>query len=522
MPRLLGSLAFCCAIIALGSCSKLAGLVGNKPGTAPSYLTVSPHSATIKPGDKVQLTATVYDGNDKPISGRTVIWETPHAEGTATVDQTGLVTGVKAGDSFVTATDPVLLQDHAVVTVLSSQPVGSVSVSPAAATIGVGQHIQLSAILKDANGALVTGRVVTWAPDNAAASVDATGLVTGVSAAATPVTITATSEGKGGTAKITVQLAAVPTELFAVAVANCGSAMIALGAGGRALYYDGVSWQPQTSGTMNDMRAVSEDCSLPGFRCTAIGADGTMLHFDGANWSPVTSGTATTLYGLDPNDAPQWAAGAGGAIVHYDGANWGAVSSGFAYDLFWIGAPPSGPVKAVAIGASGTILTYNGATWSRLTPPTTQTLRSASATNAGGTVFAVGDGGVILRASISNLLNWSMMTLGSNALLAVKGSETGNEAFAVGAGGTILHYDGNGWSAISSPTNMRLDAIDGPSFSDLYAVGEGGVILHYDGSSWQVMVSPITAPARGLLRAAIARGHSDLALRSAFRMRMRK
>src|SRR6266516_3524018 len=70
----------------------------------------------------------------------------------------------------------------------------TVSVLPAASNIGVGQTLQLTATPRDATGNPMTGRVVTWATNNAAiASVDANGLVTG----ATPgsATLTATSDG---------------------------------------------------------------------------------------------------------------------------------------------------------------------------------------------------------------------------------------------------------------------------------------------------------------------------------------
>src|SRR5207244_2053813 len=61
----------------------------------------------------------------------------------------------------------------------------------------------LTATNKDANGNVLTGRVVTWASSNTpVATVSSTGLVTGV--AQGQATITATSEGKQGMAAITV------------------------------------------------------------------------------------------------------------------------------------------------------------------------------------------------------------------------------------------------------------------------------------------------------------------------------
>ena len=97
---------------------------------------------------------------------------------------------------------PAAVVDSAVVMV-SAVPVASVALSPAAASLSVGQLVQLTATAQDSTGAPLAGRVVTWTSSNGAvARVSADGLVTG--AAPGSATITAASEGKGSTATITV------------------------------------------------------------------------------------------------------------------------------------------------------------------------------------------------------------------------------------------------------------------------------------------------------------------------------
>jgi hypothetical protein len=82
-------------------------------------------------------------------------------------------------------------------------PVASVVVSPATASVAVGQMVQLTATPKDARGNSLSGRVVTWATSNAAlATVSGSGLVSGLVVGS--VTITATSEGQSGTAAVMV------------------------------------------------------------------------------------------------------------------------------------------------------------------------------------------------------------------------------------------------------------------------------------------------------------------------------
>src|SRR2546427_963602 len=57
------------------------------------------------------------------------------------------------------------LADTAGVTI-TNVPVASVTVSPATASVPVGQTVQLTATPKDANGNPLSGGVVTWAASN--------------------------------------------------------------------------------------------------------------------------------------------------------------------------------------------------------------------------------------------------------------------------------------------------------------------------------------------------------------------
>src|SRR5205809_709857 len=82
-------------------------------------------------------------------------------------------------------------------------PVAAVKVSPTTASVQAGGAAQLAAVTTDSAGSPLTGRTVTWTSvDSAVATVSASGLVTGVATGTT--TITATSEGKSGSARISV------------------------------------------------------------------------------------------------------------------------------------------------------------------------------------------------------------------------------------------------------------------------------------------------------------------------------
>jgi trimeric autotransporter adhesin len=96
-------------------------------------------------------------------------------------------------------------------------PVASVEVTPATSTRIVGQTVQLTATLRDANDNVLTGRAVAWSSSSVSvATVNASGLVTAVGDG--EATITATSEGKAGTASVTVVAPAIALSTNTVSV----------------------------------------------------------------------------------------------------------------------------------------------------------------------------------------------------------------------------------------------------------------------------------------------------------------
>jgi hypothetical protein len=178
---------------------------------AVASVTVSPASASIPQGGTTQLTATPKDAGGTPLTGRVVTWSSNNTAA-ATVNGSGLVSGVAAGSATITATCEGKTGTSAIT--VTSVPVASVTVSPALASVPAGSTTQLTATPKDGGGTPLTGRVVTWSSNNtAAATVNGSGLVSGVAVGAA--TITATCEGKTGTSAITVTpVASLPTRFF--------------------------------------------------------------------------------------------------------------------------------------------------------------------------------------------------------------------------------------------------------------------------------------------------------------------
>ena len=85
----------------------------------------------------------------------------------------------------------------------AASPVHTVSVTPGSLSLAVNDTSRLSVTLKDSTGAVVVGRAIDWSTSDAGVvTVLATGQVRGVGAGSA--TITATCEGKLGTAAVTV------------------------------------------------------------------------------------------------------------------------------------------------------------------------------------------------------------------------------------------------------------------------------------------------------------------------------
>src|SRR6266550_3622766 len=190
-------------------------------------VTVAPATASVAVGQVVGLVATLRDANGNPLSGRVVTWASS-AAAVATVDSSGVVTGVAVGGAMVSATSEGQSGAALVSVAAAPAPVASVAVSPATASVVAGQAVQLAATPKDASGNALSGRVVTWASSApAVATVNGSGLVTGVAAGAA--TITAASEGQSGGAAITVTSAVInPAPVTDLAVASVTDTSVTL------------------------------------------------------------------------------------------------------------------------------------------------------------------------------------------------------------------------------------------------------------------------------------------------------
>jgi uncharacterized protein YjdB len=179
--------------------SDVADVVVQSAGAA--AVTVDPPTASVLVGSTTQLGATVRDAGGTVITDRPPLWSSSNSA-VATVNQQGLVSGVSPGTTtIVAALDG--RTGSATVTV-TRVPVASVVITPAETEVRLGRTVKLVATAYDAQGNVLAGRSIAWSSSSTTrATVDQTGTVTGRTLGI--VTISATSEGQTGTAKVTVR-----------------------------------------------------------------------------------------------------------------------------------------------------------------------------------------------------------------------------------------------------------------------------------------------------------------------------
>ena len=188
-------------------------------------------------------------------------------------------------------------------------------------------------------------------------------------------------------------------------------------------------------------------------------------------WSIVTSPSSNALKAVACSSASDcWAVGSN--IQHWDGTSWSIVTS----PAGAASVTCASPAECWAVGSANNqtlIQRWDGTSWVIVTSPNSGTL--------------------------GNFLNGVTCASASDCW-AVGGfiySDNGFPFPTYHFQSLTEHWDGAGWSVVSSPNapDSSLAAVTCASASDCWAVGPWGIsqiIEHWDGNSWAIVVSPNT------------------------------
>lgn len=249
-PRLRIVLAATALLVACGGGAKdSTPTVPTPPPPVLTTVTVSLSATTIQVGQSASASASGADQSGAPIGTGVIAWSSD-LPAVATVNSGGAIAAVGAGRTAIIATAGGRTGQQ-VLTVIPV-PVATVTVTPAGVSLAVGASQQLSATTLDASGGILTGRQVVWTTtDSTRVRVSPTGVATAITAGIA--TVIATSEGKTGSASVTVILAPVasvtltPSTATLVAGATLNLTANALDAAGTVLPGRVFTWTTSNS-----------------------------------------------------------------------------------------------------------------------------------------------------------------------------------------------------------------------------------------------------------------------------------
>ena len=170
-----GTIAFCCEDVSITF------TIIQNTVICVNGVSLNTSAASIEAGKTYQLKETILPSD---ASDKSVVWTSSNTY-IATVSNTGMVTGLNSGNATITAkTNDGNKTASCVVTV--RVPVTGISFDMTSASIDVGNTRQLVATVQPANA---TNKSVTWSSSNTAiATVNASGLITGVASGSTTIT----------------------------------------------------------------------------------------------------------------------------------------------------------------------------------------------------------------------------------------------------------------------------------------------------------------------------------------------
>lgn len=212
---------------------------------------------------------------------------------------------------------------------------------------------------------------------------------------------------------------------------------------------------------------------------TELQAEG--YHFNYVSFTGSENGWAIANMDWDASPQPEY------RVYKYTGGEWSVF-----YEDSWF--YPLGPAYAIdedqlwVVTHDNQLMFFDQQGWSDwhhdLNIGVIYSLHFTDAENGwiAGWRFTAGSQGVIMRLENGE---WSTVCENDKIVSDISFLEDGT-AFAAGQYGLLLHFDGNTWSELPSPTGIYLHTIHMVNHQHGWAAGENGVLLYYDGDAWSL------------------------------------
>jgi len=281
---------------------------------------------------------------------------------------------------------------------------------------------------------------------------------------------------------------AMPT-WYGVDAAAGGDPVVMVGREGLAVRYEGASIFLWRSGTEQDLRGVAWTGA---HEALAVGEAGTVVRLRSEGPQAIDSGVEVTLRAVTALSATEaLVVGDGGTVLRVAGDRVTRLEVSAQADL--LSAFARGE-QTFVVGASGTVLRIEGREVATETAPVDVTLRGVGGC-AEGSVYAVGDEGVVLRRLRDG--GWRQLRVeGTEAFTGVS-CDHGRVA-AVRRDGEIRLLSGDRSVTLPSGFDRAWYAVSGGREGSTWAVGAGGRLASIEEDHVRTRTAGPTVPIRDL------------------------
>lgn len=214
----------------------------------------------------------------------------------------------------------------------------------------------------------------------------------------------------------------------------------------------------------------------------AVGANGLMMRYNGTSWQTIATGVTNYLYGVYVSPSPKYyyIAGSSGYLARTD-SNFATWTPGVK-NIAWSGsfyAMAGDRNYVIATSYNGTIYrTSDGTNWTQSTTGGTGDLLAAGYSSYHGMLVG-GYNGSLYRISASSGTVYQTYSTGTTAnIYAIYGSNV-KEFWIGGASGTLLKYDGSTFVPQKTGTTNYIFSIWGNTNQDVWFGGDYGMLMRW-------------------------------------------